>query len=395
MVAERHGRSMKVIAFLRTGQDLKLLEDRADFADLKLIALTPEADFSLSKYPKRRTTTEDYYSDVKFTQEHTVESQEKVREICNRLDEVYIAKESVFSFSDIFFYIKTVHDQLLIHHVFCNEIMKKENPDRVILIGSPFYKKKSQVLFDELTIPFLYNFFLNLHGISCDIINNSAVDVSGGGRNTESHGYLVRIRNVLSNFKFKTENFFFRILNFRSRPVFMLQHYDFEVCKKLRRKFKLYWRFVKFDIKQELKVSKNIFLNSQIFVFDNACYDQVIQSFLFYVINDLEPFFEKKIHFYKHFYLNKKIKAVVAAAGQSFDIIAGIKAAHILNIPVVWGQHGGFYGYADFPIMENLSQYYSHYFLYTQEIAVIAKGKSYIVSDSKLQKLYQRNRDIL
>jgi len=87
------------------------------------------------------------------------------------------------------------------------------------------------------------------------------------------------------------------------------------------------------------------------------------------------------------------IKAVVAAAGQSLSTLAAIKAASINKIPVIWGQHGGHYGYGEFPIINYLNTYYSHYFLYSEGCFSIAKNKKcFSIVDTKLSSIYRCKR---
>ncbi|MBX9696886.1 MAG: hypothetical protein K2X53_02250 [Alphaproteobacteria bacterium] len=387
---------MTIVAFFSTRRELNVLERRKDFKSLCLIALTPEADVALDKYPERKKTVEDYYSEIELNRVGN-SSLEKIQEICDYIDQHCIPLKHFFSCSDVLMFIKVLYDQLLINHTFCYAIFMEERPQKILFFNlKPLSETLFPALNDDLLAHSIHYFFRTKKKVECEVLScQEPVSIT-----QTNHRPLCFIKNKLSRFKFKLENKCYRFLNFTKPATYMLQHYDFEACKNLRTAFKLYW-----DPKKENNVSYQIEpINLSLkkmdkesldiyFTFDNISYAALINSKLNFLIQKLPVLFNQRVSYYLDFYSRKKIKAVIAASGQSLDILAGIKAARINKIPVVWGQHGGFYGYASFPLMEYLHKNYTHYFLYTEDIAVINKNiNCFSVSDSHLLEIYKAKR---
>ena len=136
---------MTVIAFFSNEYELNILKKRSDFNYIKLIALTPEADFSLINIPKKRNTIEDYYSEkeLNFVGNHSLD---KVNEICQSIDSEYFYDNKWFSCSDLYMFFKVLYDQLLINHTFCHSILLKEKPSKVFIFNKKVLKQFPKVI---------------------------------------------------------------------------------------------------------------------------------------------------------------------------------------------------------------------------------------------------------
>lgn len=394
---------MKAIAFFSSCKELEILKKQDYFNSILLVALTPEADLALEKFPSRRKTIEDYYSEKTLNITGN-SSLEKVQEICDFIDANYFSPKQKFSCSDVYMFVKLLHDQLLINHTFCKAVLEQEKPKKIILFDLP---RLSETILsesnDDLLINFIHYFFYQINQIECEILHLENDIVTK--KDNFLFSFFSSYKKTLSTLKFKCENQLFRLVNFNKPSIYILQHYDFEVCKKFRREFKLYWQFKKnLQLRFQQLVSKKPILTKRansscqehiekMFAFEDISYYSLIELKLNFLINTLPDTFDHLVSHYMSLFTKKKIRVVISASGQSLKILSGIAAADFCNIPVIWGQHGGFYGYADFPITKYLNRHYSHYFLYTDACSVVNGGVScFTVSNSKLIHLYRKKR---
>lgn len=387
---------MTTVAFISSRKELEFLKKTKDFSALCLIALTPEADCALDEYFVQKKTIEDYYSEVDLNILGNA-SFEHVKEICDHLDPHCIAGNDFFSCHDVYWFIKILYDQILINHTFCTGVFEKENPKKVLLFGLP---QLAATIFsnrnDDLMLHCIYFFFHCKKQVKCEILP-SMHENSASLKNNKTHFFSL-IQSSLSRWRFQLISQLYRWRNIEKQAIHILQHYDFEVCKDLRKDFKTYWgpqQFLKkkHDKNTHIKSSFSHLEEKNIFAFGSISYDELLGPKLIFLTQTLPPIFQHLVTSYRSFYVRKKIQVVISAAGQSLDILAGVKAARMENIAVVWGQHGGFYGYAEFPHINYLHKHYTHYFLYTEAISIINHHHNcFTVGDTKLLKLYQKKR---
>lgn len=383
---------MKTVAFFSTKNELEILKKRDDFEDIKLIALTPDADFALDEFPNRKTTIEDYYCEKNLNIIGN-NSLDKIKNICDVIDLKYLATEKLFSCSDIYMYLKTLYDQLLINHTFCRAIFEKEKPTKIIIFNlQPLSTSILAKSNDDLLINFIYNFFAKIHNVEIESLTCNSNPEKKKKINTAN--IISTIKKPLSKTKFNLQNIAFRIINFKEPAIYMLQPYSFETCLNLRKKFKLYWNNVFYKkhcrlIEYNLSCDKKL---EELFTFDGCAYYDLVRHKINYIIKILANDFAKLVNFFSDLYIKKNIKAVIAAAGQNLEVLAGIKAANMCKLPTIWGQHGGFYGYANFLVEKYLHQYYTHDFVYTEAIHLPSNTWRFTISDPKLLKLYRTNR---
>lgn len=385
---------MTTIAFFFNRIELDILRKREDFYSLRLIALTPDADFYANTLGIQYKTIEDYY-DEKELNILGNNSLQKVQEICDSIDSYFFNSEKFFSCSDIYMFIKLIYDQLLINHTFCSQILKKEKPIKVVLFKA--VRLSHEIIVqnnDDLLINFLHYFFKKKYSIESEVLDHLRTK-------NKFNLKKIPIRKFLSNLKFYIIRKLKRYKNRKKPAIFILQHYDFETCKKLQDYFKVYWVIdyidnisIKCFPQKILDYSKEYHFLHYLFMFDNICYFDLIQPKIDFVINFVSKKFHNITKDFYDFFVKKNIKAVISSSGQSLNILAGIKAAKLNKIPVIWGQHGGFYGYAEFPVQDFLCKNYTYYFLYTKDIGIINNYKNcFEVLDSKLLRLYYAKRN--
>jgi hypothetical protein len=387
------GNIMSVIVFFSNSNELEILKKRSDFNKIKLVALTPEADFSLIDLPDRRKTIEDYYDEKKLNIIGN-SSLEKVDQICKSIDQKFFQGNLFFSCSDVYMYVKLLYDQLLINHTFCNSILHTENPEKIILLNKKELSEEFMLRsYDDLLINFIHYFFFECNGIPVEFL-------SFNKKKKPNLFNFKKIKKVLksfvSEFKFNIISVFFRIKNRNNKSICIIQHYDFSAAKKNREFFKTF--FLKdnlryFKIKSVEK--KDISSVNKFFKIGTIDYFKLIERKIDNLINGVSVKFVQMVTMYSKWLLKIDAKAVIAASGQSLPILACIKAAKLNRIPVIWGQHGGFYGYGEFPIMKYLHKNYSHYFLYSEGCFSVNNGiNCFVVSDTKLRSLYQYERKL-
>lgn len=387
---------MATVAFFSNEKELEILQKREDSDVLRLIALTPEADVAMEKAFLRRNTIEDYYSEEELNVLGN-NSLENVQRLCDFIDESYIPIYSKFSCSDIYMYMKLLYDQILINHTFCSGVLKKDQPKKVIFFNlGPLSSEIIVKSNDDFLANFLYYFFRVEKKISCEVLCSNTDFVST--KKFQIFSVVPFIKKKISNFKFRLENQFYRFINFNKSSIFVLQHYDFSVCKWLRSQSKLYWknknRLSLSDYKEKQQFTIKYYNLDNYISFDGISYSLFVSPKINFLIEDLPLIFSNIAMQYENFYHNKKIKAIISASGQSLDVLAGIKAAKICNIPLIWGQHGGLYGYGEFPISKYIDISYTHFFVYTDAVGVINHDKNcFAVSDSKLLNLYREKRE--
>jgi hypothetical protein len=186
----------------------------------------------------------------------------------------------------------------------------------------------------------------------------------------------------------------YRFKNKKESSVCIIQHYDFLVAKEIRKHFRVFFlknKQLSFSVvrnyKKDYSSIRNFFSINEISYFD------LIEKKIDNLINEVSLKFITMVKTYAKWMLRMNIKAVVAASGQSLHVLAGIKAAKLNKIPIIWGQHGGFYGYSEFPILKYINQHYSYYFLYSKGCFSINNQKNcFSVSNKKLQDLYFSKR---
>lgn len=380
----------KIVAFFSNESELRLLERRHDFERIILIALTPSADYSLQyNYPKRRKTIEDYY-DEKVLNQIGNDSCRTIKQLCSRLDNAYFSGNNKFSCEDIYMYIKLLYDQILINHTFCKAIHTLEKPSKVIIFNYDYFQNELLVdAHDDLMLNCINYYFLNNKKVVVEQILKMSPP-----KTQRKFGYIDFFKKNASVVKIAIVNCAYRIFNFNQAAVYILQAHDFELVNSLKKDFKVY-----FVSREEKRIKNTQFIKDELshffqeFEIDNIDYNKLLKDKMCYLVNILAPKFIALVEKFRNHFKKLKIRAVLAASGQSIEVLAGIKAAYLEKIPVFWGQHGGFYGYAHFPILNTLCKYYSHYIFYAPGCNFIKnKKKSIILPDSKLLSLFRIKR---
>lgn len=397
---------MSIVALVYCKEDLTVLKSKFDFKEIILIAATPEADFWLRDASITYKTIEDYYDEIKLNQE-AINTDQIISNLATTIDREFFATEKFFSAFDLFFYLKTTFDQLSIIYAFCKGMLAAEKPKLVLLPSIP--QLQSSVLTIDSKSIFLgaVSSFLQQKKIDCEFYANIEIKKHSGINQNKIGiaGSITKIHNYLSIKKAQTKNFLYGCLKNKKTPIiFIAQHWDFEVCNNLNRFFKVIWlQHIKDKL---LSTAKSVATNQgyvvedaklsclrNFFQFHDVCFYEFIKPKLTNLIHDTSRIFRALCIMLEQQFIHKKVNVLIAAAGQSIEILAAIKTAKLLGIPVIWGQHGGLYGYGDFPIERFLSKNYTHYFLYSKSVSKMVLNKPcYVVSDSKLLDLYKSKR---
>jgi hypothetical protein len=397
---------MSIVALVYCKEDLAVLKSKFDFKEIILIAATPEADFWLREESIVYKSIEDYYDEVQLNQK-AINTDQIISNLATTIDREFFATEKFFSAFDFFFYLKTTFDQLSIIYAFCKGMLAAENPKLVLLPSIPQLQNSmltidSKAIFFGAVLSFLqqkkigFEFYVNMEIKMHNGINQNKPSIA------ES---ITKIHNYLSIKKAQTQNLLYSCLKNKNSPIiFIAQHWDFEVCNNLNRFFKVIWlQHIKDKL---LSTAKSVAANQSyvfddtklsclrnFFQFDDVCLYEFIKPKLTNLIYDTSRMFRPLCIMLEKQFIHKKVNVLIAAAGQSIEILAAIKTAKLLGIPVIWGQHGGLYGYGDFPIERFLSKNYTHYFLYSKPVSKMVLNKPfYVVSDSKLLDLYKSKR---
>lgn len=385
---------MTHIAFFSNRMELEILQRKPNFEDLKLIAITPEADLIAEEAKLPYKTIEDYYDELEINQ-RGVEAHEIVSDLCKQLDSLFFPPESLFSSFDVFMLLKVTFDQLLLSSFIIHKIIEYEKPKNVFLSYIPPIQQDLYTNHNDDILMNTIVCFLKSKNIKYELYN-SYKDIK------EESMVCFSFKDFFSKQKTKFKRAILRILRHNSLKVFIAQHWDFEVCSNMNRHFKTYWL-------NDLKLPKFISLQGTVPCLNERQVTHLKRFFEFYgvfLLGMMEPKlshlvqytskkFSNECLFLKTIFKNKKIDAVVAAAGQSIEILAAIKAARLLSLPVIWGQHGGFYGYADFPIFDYLNKNYTDYFLHTNCTSkMLRQDPHYVVSSKRLLELYKAKRNV-
>jgi hypothetical protein len=389
---------MVSIAFFSTKEELEFLKEHADFNQLHLVALTPEADFWGSQLKLRYKAIEDYYNECSLNIKG-IQSIPIIEGICKVLDNSIETEKEKFSTCDFFMFLKLLYDQLLITHTFCQGLMKRERPNKIILVNVPPLRSELIVSNnDDLVLNVIYYYF-QCKKVECQLLS---FEKTAGALVEEPISITSKFICWLSRIKASSINRFYNLINFRAPALLIAQAYDFEACKGLQKFFKIYTlpaidKKNKKNLKQTTtntdNQKKTMRALEKSFTLDDVSYFKIIMPKLYYIVSNIKSFMQcinQNIHNYLR---KKKIKALIAGSGQSLEILASLRAACNFEIPIVWGQHGGLYGYGDVPITKQLNKLYTHYFLYAKgSILNMPKKPSYIVSSTTLQKIYYAKR---
>lgn len=387
---------MKTVALFSTKEDLDFLKTRKDFKELKLVALTPEADFWGAELNLAYSTIEDYYDEASLNIEGA-KNDNIIERICVEIDKELPPDIKHFSSLDIFMFIKILYDQILITHHFCQGLIKKELPKNIILLNMPCLQNEIMVNNNHDLLMNVILYYFSKRKVEMSIFNYK---INKKNKKISMMIIFYNIISILKILKFKSLNAISNIKKRDKPAIFIAQHHNFQTCLDLQDFYRVYWLqnilfpFNKGGIyySKNLKLKNSVGIKNLLFL-DDICYfnliEKKIQHVLFFLSREIESIAEKLSKYFFH----KKIKAVIASSGQSREILAAIRAGSSLDLPIIWGQHGGLYGYGDFPLEKKIVRFYTHYFLYSKAVSNICFSKPYfVVSDYTLLRLYHDKR---
>jgi hypothetical protein len=374
-------RKNSCLCFFETEQQLNSLVryQEREKVDVHYIAVTPEADYAAEKTGLRYRTIEEFYSEAELVK-RGIENFGRLRAFCEHFDDLVNRKmtrrNGYGKFASImgFYYLKRIADSLLNRTVMVKSTLSALNPGSILCFEMPPWDPIDGLDWPKLGLTSrLLPAVAKCLGIKTMFVSEGMwVDVQALSRGCEqeSKTILKELRDRVSWRVRRAVSYWGRYrrseLRNSTNEAWLIAERGWDVDAILNRwKNSQKGRILMLDeiirgivpdaatqsevgaLWEELKNDREIW---RFFVIDGVdTYDLVAPTIRFYILRNLPLSFAIREKATDRF--SKLRPAVLLMSGVSMPLV---KAAGDAGIPSLNMQHGGLYGYAEFPITEYL-----------------------------------------